>query len=136
MSQYNFSSLFSNDMLNRLFPIEKTDQFFHALFGDSEEGAYNINLYFKEYRDNKLHFEFHLTRRQGKCLVCSLTYGLPKVFEKHPVINIKGIVNEIENLLEKKFRCNSIQIENTIQVSKDLHVIPFIVVLENSLTKF
>jgi len=35
-----FEKIFSSEVLNEIFPSEKSDEFFEALFGDSEEGAY------------------------------------------------------------------------------------------------
>ena len=67
--------LFSQEKINNLFPKNKADQFFEALYGDPSEGAYNIDLFFKEQKENSLIFEFHLTQRPGKCLRCNLTYG-------------------------------------------------------------
>ncbi len=35
---------FSQDILNGIFPSDRADQFFDALFGDTSEGAYDIVL--------------------------------------------------------------------------------------------
>ena len=36
--------VFTPECLNDLFPPQRTDDFFDALFGDAEEGAYDIRL--------------------------------------------------------------------------------------------
>ena len=36
--------VFTPECLNDLFPIQRTNDFFDALFGDAEEGAYDIRL--------------------------------------------------------------------------------------------
>ena len=70
--------VFTPECLNDLFPIQRTNDFFDALFGDAEEGAYDIRLVVdpEESDDGGLHFYFELHQRAGRCLVCSLTYGL------------------------------------------------------------
>ena len=90
-----FDALFDREMLDKLFPPERTDQFFDALLGDAAEGAYDIRLAYKGLQESRLNFELELHQRPGKCLVCSLTYGLPTVFSRHPVINIQGVVDQI-----------------------------------------
>ena len=89
--------VFTPECLTDLFPPQRTDEFFDALFGDAEEGAYDIRLTLdpEESGDGELHFYFELHQRTGRCLVCSLTYGLPQVFERHPVIILKGLVGDI-----------------------------------------
>jgi len=85
MATESFDGIFTQDVLKKLFPEDRADQFFDALFGDAEEGAYDISLEFKGQSQNKLEFEFHLKQRPGKCLACNLTYGLPQVFSRHGV---------------------------------------------------
>ena len=85
---------------------------------------------FDEYRENRLEFELHLVQRAGKCLNCHLTYGLPKVFSRHPVINISGLVQNIDKLIDGFARCTDWQLGNTREVSNDLHVIPLTILLE------
>jgi hypothetical protein len=92
MGKDPFDTLFTPDRLEGLFPADRADQFFEALFGDASEGAYDIELRYDGFRDNQLQFAFHLTERPGKCLSCSLTYGLPHVFSRHPVIGVAGLV--------------------------------------------
>ena len=90
MNTINFHRLFTQERLEELFPKDRADSFFEALYGDASDGAYDINLDFKESNENKLLFEFQLNQRAGKCLACNVTYGLPSVFTRHPVINIKA----------------------------------------------
>ena len=124
MPPVELSSLFTEGLLKRLLPPEKTDQFFEALFGDAAEGAYNIRLEFKRGTPEKLEFEFHLTSKPGKCLVCNLTYGLPNVFSRHPVIDIEGIVGEIAQQLGEHVRIEHWHCGETIERTPDLHIIP------------
>ncbi len=128
----NYSELFSGDLLSKLFPSSRADDFFDALFGDSSEGAYDISLAFGQHNPetNSLHFELRLTERPGKCLGCNLTYGLPEVFSRHPVINIKGLVQEIDKLLEGRARCGEWQLGSTVSASKKMYYIPLIVKLQ------
>lgn len=124
MSQENFSGIFTPSVLASLFPKEKADHFFDALLGDASEGAYDIQLVYNGYSRGSLHFELKLIQRPGKCLGCHLTYGLPEVFSRHPVINIKGLVNEIGKLLNGQGRVGAWRLGATRELSRDLHLIP------------
>ncbi len=126
----NFNALFTLQATQAMFPEKRTNQFFDALFGDENEGAYKISLKFIKHNAKTLHFEFQLKQKPGKCLSCSLTYGLPQVFQRHPIINIKGIVAEIERLLDRKTRCVDWKLGSTREVSSQCHTIPFSVFLE------
>ena len=130
MTIINFEDLFTPQTTLSLFPEKRTDQFFEALFGDENEGAYSISLKFIKHNAKTLHFEFQLQQRPGKCLSCSLTYGLPQVFQRHPIINIKGIVAEIERLLDNRAHCVDWKLGNTRDVSPQRHTIPFSVFLD------
>jgi len=130
MTAYFMNEIFSQDTLKKLFPADRADRFFDALFGDATEGAFDIYLQFKAYNENKLEFEFHLKERPGKCLACHLTYGLPQVFLRHPVINIKGLVQEIDRLLDGKAKCGEWQLGLTHKISRKLHVLPLTVFLD------
>ena len=120
----SFDDVFTQDVLKELFPEDRSNQFFDALFGDPNEGAYDISLKFKEYDRNELRFELHLKSRPGKCLACNLTVGLPKVFGRHPIINIEGLVKEIDRLLNGKSKCLGWRLGQTMEISADLHFIP------------
>jgi hypothetical protein len=131
MEAKDFRALFSEGTLRKIFPEDRADQFFEALYGDFEEGAYTISLNFQSYDKEKrtLHFGLALQEKPGKCLACSLTYGLPQVFARHPVINIKGIVQEIEKILGSEQGCDTWSLGRTDPVSTKLHVIPLTIQL-------
>lgn len=127
-----YSRIFKPEALSRLFPRDRADRFFEALLGDAKEGAYDILLAFKRHdsKRQKLHFELQLKERPGKCLACNVTYGLPQVFSRHPVINLKGVVADIEALLDGSAKCVDWTLHGTQSVSRDLHVIPFTLTLD------
>ena len=130
METKGFDKLFATDVLQQLFPKDRSDQFFDALYGDVEEGAYDISLEFIGSRGNRLEFMLRLTQRPGKCITCSLTYGLPEVFTRHPIINIKGLVQNIGALLDSSGQVADWQLGPTQEVSDVVHVIPFVINLE------
>lgn len=121
-------TIFSQEKLDALFPPERTNQFFDALFGDADEGAYDIRLTFDSVKGNQLRFNFELHSRPGKCLACNLTYGLPKVFERHPVINAGGVVEQIYGLMNGQgSKCTSWKLGQSIEISRELHAVPLII---------
>lgn len=125
MQESKFASLFTPKQLAALFPAERADQFFDALYGDAADGAYDITLHYAgSSNDGILNFELHLSERPGKCLACNLTYGLPEVFSRHPLINLKGLVQEIGTLLGEAGNCTGWKLGTTRQVKKSLHVVP------------
>jgi len=109
--------IFAPDVLLKLFPPERADNFFEALFGEAGEGAFDVSLKFKEHSQTGLEFEFHLQQRPGRCLTCSLTYGLPEVFSRHPVINVTGLIQEIDQLLGGQARCTGWRLGRTREAS-------------------
>ncbi len=129
MSGIQMEQYFTQDVLDGVFPPDRTDRFFDALFGDASEGAYAIRLRFRERRGDTLIFEFELAQRPGKCLSCSLTYGLPAVFTRHPVIDVKGVVKAVDGLLDGKMTCAAWELGATRERSRDLHVIPLLITL-------
>ncbi|MCP4348958.1 MAG: pancreas/duodenum homeobox protein 1 [Desulfobacterales bacterium] len=131
ISANNIKDLFTVDIMKNIFPEDRANLFFDALFGDASEGAYDIALEFRECSQDRLEFEFHLKQRQGKCLACNLTYGLPDVFSRHPVINIKGVVQEIDKLVGGQAKCAGWRLGATQEISKELHVIPLTVRLDS-----
>ena len=133
MSEIQFSQIFTKKSLETIFPKERSDQFFENLYGDSSEGAYDIRLEFSGYKDDSLNFEFHLIQRPGKCLACNLTYGLPQVFVRHPVINIKGMIEDFGNLLKGRATCGIWEIGRTKEVSNKLHIVPLVVSIQNGI---
>lgn len=117
---------FSDDVLTRLFPPRRTSDFFEALFGDDSEGSYDVRLRYGSYDAGRGTLEFYLDlhERPGSCLVCSLTYGLPEVFSRHPVINIRKLVSDIEETLDGSVKCADWKLGRTRQIDKSLHSIP------------
>ena len=124
-------NLFTKDILENLLPPQLSNDFFEALYGDADEGAYNISLSFKDYNPEKevLSFELQLHERPEKCLACNLTYGLPDVFSRHPLINVKGIVEKIETLLGGDAKCTDWELGRTQTPAATMHVIPLIIQL-------
>lgn len=118
------AAIFTRERLDEIFPSDRADNFFEALYGDASEGAYDISLEYKGMEEDKILFEFHLKQRAGKCLACNLTYGLPTVFERHPIINLNGIAKSIEQALEGKHSCNNWKVGTTQEKSRQLHVLP------------
>ena len=131
MEKKGFEKLFAPDVLKRLFPEDRSDQFFDALYGDAGEGAYDISLEFIRAQGNRLEFLLRLTQRPGKCITCSLTYGLPQVFTRHPIINIKGLIQDIEARLDGRGRCVDWKLGSTQEMSNEIHGIPLIIILDN-----
>ncbi len=130
MDADRFTSIFTSDKLTAMFPPDRADAFFDALLGDSSEGAYDIALHYAGRRDDELHFEFQLKERPGKCLSCSLTYGLPHVFSRHPVIDIPSVVKGIDQMLDGQGQCGQWRVESTREAGRQLHVIPLIIRLQ------
>lgn len=127
----SYSDIFTEDTMTKLFPAGRADKFFDAIFGDAEEGAFDISVRFRGFNQdgNELLFEIELHERPGKCLACNLTYGLPEVFSRHPLINIKGFVNEVASLLGEEKNCADWRLGTTNQVSGNLHTIPLFIKL-------
>jgi len=114
--------MLTQDFLDTLIPPETGDRFFEALYGDASEGAYDIRLKFLNADEKQIVLAFDLTQRPGKCLVCSLTYGLPTVFSRHPLINIKKIVEKIEG---KGVCVKEWHLGETEELNSTNHSIPF-----------
>lgn len=126
--------IFTEKVLADLFPPERSNEFFDALFGDADEGAYDIALRFAAYdrATQTLQFNLDLLERPGRCLVCNLTAGLPQVFSRHPIINLNGLVMDIERLLGDKVVCDQWQLGRTVQEEQSLHRIPLSIRLKNA----
>lgn len=122
MDRAEFNQIFTQDFLDQLLPLNLSNQFFEALYGDSSEGAYDIRLQFVSASDEQIVLEFNLIQRSGKCIVCSLTYGLPNVFSRHPLININNMIKKIE---EKGVKVKNWYLGDTKEVNTSLHTIPF-----------
>jgi hypothetical protein len=128
----DYAALFPDHILAELFPTSRADDFFEALFGDAEEGAFDIVLKFSGFDAGagKLHFELQLVERPGKCLACNLTYGLPEVFARHPIIDIKGVVKEIGHLLDGTAAISDWQLGDTRTVTNSQHMVPLTIFLQ------
>ncbi len=123
MNNSALDEIFTQEFLDDLLPPEKSDRFFEALYGDASEGAYDIKLKYLYAESNRIELSFNLINRPGKCLVCSLTYGLPVVLSRHPVIDIKGMIRKIEQktgVLIVHWRLG-----DTSENNASLHVIPW-----------
>ncbi|MFH0785207.1 MAG: pancreas/duodenum homeobox protein 1 [Pseudomonadota bacterium] len=125
-------NILTKENLATIFPKERSNDFFEALFGDASEGSYDIELAYRECKGNTLVMELRLHERPNCCLACNLTQGLPQVFGRHPVINVKGIVQDIEKLLENTYRCTSWSLGHTEQQKRSLHVIPLKIAVEKN----
>ena len=123
------AEIFTSEWSGTVFPPERTDAFFEALFGGAEDGAYDISLRFVGQRDNSYEFAFDLKQRPGKCLACNLTYGLPQVFSRHPLLNVKGVAEAVAAALDKDPSSVSWQLGATREESPALHYIPLVVTL-------
>ena len=121
----DFEAVFTQDKLLELFPASKTDDFFYSLYGEAESGAYDIELAFLGAAGAKLNFAFYLNQRNGSCLACNLTYGLPQVFMRHPIINLNGLVDAIASEAGKAEA--TFEIGRTVEESAERHVIPLTV---------
>ena len=125
MDQYG--DIFTEEKLESVFPAERADDFFEALFGEAEEGSYDIALGYAGVSGDALNFELRLTQRPGKCLACNLTYGLPQVFSRHPIINVQGIADAVAEATGKGSA--TWELGATREVSNKLHVIPLMIEL-------
>ena len=108
--------MFDQEFLTDLFPPERTNEFFEALFGDAEDGAYDIKMSYQGKDGNA---------RPNQCLRCNLTTGLPPVFERHPIIAAKTMAEKIAK--EAGFAKYTWKIGPTIQYSEAVHYVPFYV---------
>jgi len=123
-SSKSMEQILTPDVLQRIFPPRRADDFFEALYGDPREGAFDIELGLAGSSGERLDLEFRLRQRPGKCMACNLTYGLPRVFSKHPVIDLPGLMREISSLLPEGMKASDFKLGNTREVNSELHVIP------------
>ncbi|MFW6004839.1 MAG: pancreas/duodenum homeobox protein 1 [Desulfonatronovibrionaceae bacterium] len=119
----------TEEKLAELFPPEKSRSFFEAFYGDAEDSHFDLRLSFERADDNALYFRFQLIERPGKCLACNLTYGLPHVLERHPVVNLPGLVQNILQAAEIRHPDPVWRLGQTIQTAASLHEIPLIIEL-------
>ena len=112
--------------LDKIFPPSRADEFFDALFGGAEDGAYDIGLVCRGVEAQKAKLAFELRQRPGKCLVCNLTYGLPQVFQRHPILNVAGVASAVAQELGWPAESLHWKLGHTEEVSRELHAIPLI----------
>ncbi|MEN8135742.1 MAG: pancreas/duodenum homeobox protein 1 [Thermodesulfobacteriota bacterium] len=126
-----FQEIFTDSVLNELFPSGRANDFFEALYGDIEEGSYDISLAYQGLSSDQksLQFLLNLSERPGKCLACHLTHGLPEVFSRHPIINVRGIVGKIDEQLGDKASCGEWHLDSTKTISRQLYAVPLIIKL-------
>ena len=132
MTNDMLKDVLTKEKLEKIFPKERADDFFEALFGDAGEGSYDIELAYRETTGSTLVMDLLLHERPNCCLACNLTQGLPQVFSRHPVINVNGVVSEIDSLLGDSYTCKSWSLGYTEQYSQSLHVIPIKIELEKN----
>lgn len=120
----DLAAVFTPATLKALFPETRADDFFEALFGDATEGAYDIALAFSGATSGSLRFEFRLKQRPGHCLKCSLTYGLPQVFARHPVIGVARLAAEAAKLAGWNGDTPRFELGQTRTLDQSLHAIP------------
>lgn len=127
-----YEAIFTPSCLEGLFPAEeRTNAFFDALFGDAEDGAYDIRLVFhraQEQSGERLEFFFELHQRNGMCLACNLTHGLPQVFRRHPVIALPALCADLAARAGWPDGAWSWELGETEEASDALHVIPLALV--------
>lgn len=123
------SAKLTEQKVNELFPPERTDAFFEALFGGAEQGAYTIQLSLAQVSQNEIKLYFELHRQPGQCLVCNLTHGLPQVFARHPVINVRELSQQICALAGWPVDACTWKLGNTEECSAEMHRIPFFITL-------
>lgn len=129
MNIAEIENILTPDALLDIFPANTSDEFFDALFGDASEGSYDIELGFCDISDDVLTLELKLHERPGCCLACNLTHGLPQVFSRHPLINVKGVVEKVNTLLGDDTTCGEWSLGSTQQQSRSLHTIPLRIAL-------
>jgi hypothetical protein len=130
MISKTIDAIFTPETLQQIFPKERSNDFFDALFGDAGEGAYDIELAYNGTDGKDITLEFRLHERPGCCLACNLTQGLPQVFTRHPVINVAGVVEAVDKLLAGQARCREWTLGRTEQRRKEMHLIPLIIKLD------
>ncbi len=119
----DMAHILSQEMLDGLLPPTRSNEFFEALYGEAEEGAYDIKLVLRKMDENSVVLAFELHQRPEKCLVCSLTYGLPQVFKRHPLINTANIVKEVATALSWDANACTWDLGSTQEKSAQLHYI-------------
>lgn len=127
MSTMDAAVIFTPERLTAIFPEDTADAFFDALYGGAEEGAYDIRLVYEGGSATQMYFAFQLHQRAGHCLACNLTYGLPQVFARHPIIGLPRIVEAIAQAMGKEASTFTWELGRTQEHSRELHSIPLVI---------
>lgn len=130
MSIENASAILTDEALATIFPASKTDAFFDALYGDAEDGAYDIRLTFVAESKGRIDLAFALDQRPNQCLACNLTYGLPQVFARHPIIGVAKVVEDVANMLGLDPTACSWELGRTQEHSTKIHTIPLLITVK------
>lgn len=117
-------NLCDEQTLAQLIPAGKADDFFEALYGDATEGAYDFELVCRREEPRRIELELLLHQRPGKCLACNLTYGLPQVLSRHPVLDLKGLVRRVCGLAGADPAQATWSLGRTRVISNEVHAIP------------
>lgn len=120
----NNSNICDLQTLAQLLPAHKADEFFEALYGDAAEGAYDFELVCRKQEKARMELELLLRQRPGKCLACNLTYGLPQVLGRHPVLNLNGVVKRVCEIAGSDPTKATWSLGHTRVISSELHAIP------------
>lgn len=118
-------STLNQAVLDSFFPSSRADAFFDALFGGAEEGAYDIRLVCRSVHEQEIDLAFELHQRPGKCLACNLTYGLPQVFQRHPVLQVGAVASAVAQVVGWDASTMRWELGRTEEHSRELHSIPF-----------
>lgn len=124
------AELFGPTTCDTILPRTRSNEFFEAMFGDADEGAYDIILHYAGSDNDSLRFNLELHQRPGQCLACNLTYGLPEVFSRHPIINLGGLVEKIDAILGDRGTTGSFKLGATVPNSDSMHTIPLTIELQ------
>ena len=126
--QQDVSERLDEPFLGSIFPPGRDDEFFEALYGGAEEGAFDIRLTLEGVNEERREvvLAFTLTERPGKCMACSLTYGLPPVFERHPIIGLSGIVDAVKERLAPDWRVEEYRLGPTSPKAPKVNIIPLV----------
>lgn len=129
LNQEQIKKMMDDAFLASLFPPGRDNEFFDALYGGSEDGAFDIRLVFQgvnEARDEII-LAYKLTERPGKCMACSLTTGLPPVFRRHPMINIKGIAEKVAERIGDGWQLKDCDVGHTTPYAPKVNIIPLFI---------
>ncbi len=130
MAITNAASVLTDAALATIFPASKTDEFFDALYGDAEDGAYDIRLTFISATSNQIELAFALDQRANQCLRCNLTYGLPQVFARHPIIGVAKVVAAVATMLDLDPAACTWELGRTQEHSEKIHTIPLYITVK------